>query len=71
MFLDIGYSGSLFVDSGGQMKRALVALALFAWAASSMYLVWYTKYEIAGVCGFLALVVLNAYFRKPTLGGAA
>ena len=54
-----------------QMPRVLVAVSLFAWATSSMYLVWYTNYEIVGVCGFLALVALNAYFKKPTLGGAA
>lgn len=54
-----------------QMKRALIAFSLFAWAATSMYLVWYTKYEMVGIGGFLILVALNVYFKKPTLGGAA
>lgn len=53
-----------------QEKRILVALALLGWAATSMYLVWYTKYEMVGVGGFLVLAVLNAYFKKPKLGGA-
>ncbi|WP_156376578.1 hypothetical protein [Methylophilus sp. Leaf414] len=51
--------------------RALVASALFGWAATSMYLVWYTKYEIVGFGGFLVLVALNAYFKKVKLGCAA
>jgi hypothetical protein len=51
--------------------RALVASSLFAWAATSMYLVWYTKYEIVGFGGFFVLVAMNAYFKKIKLGGAA
>lgn len=53
-----------------QKKRILLALALFIWAVTSMYLVWYTKYESVGVGGFLVLLGLNAYFKKPKLGGA-
>jgi hypothetical protein len=52
-------------------KRILIAAILFSWATASMYLVWFTKFELIGVAGFLLLVALNASFKKVKLGGAA
>jgi hypothetical protein len=74
LLFNIGYSAfvnSLLELDMNQQKRALVALALFAWATTSMYLVWYTKYELVGVGGFLVLAAIHAYFKKPSLGGVA
>lgn len=74
MFLNIDYSISTNQFLGLDMyqkKRILVALAMLAWGVISMSLVWYTKYEIVGIGGFLVLVTLNAYFKTSKLGGAA
>jgi len=51
-------------------SRALVAMAVFTWAAISMYLVWYTNYEIFGVIGFLGLAAMNIHYKNQTTGSA-
>jgi len=44
-------------------SRILTAACVFAWAAASMYLVWYTKFTLVGVIGFLILAALNRYLK--------
>jgi hypothetical protein len=46
--------------------RVLVAVVLFVWTAASMYLVWYTKYEMIGIFGFLILAALNSHYKKQS-----
>lgn len=47
-------------------NRILVASGLFIWASTSMFLVWYTKYEIFGVIGCLTLAALNIYYKNQS-----
>jgi hypothetical protein len=47
-------------------SRILTAACVFAWAAASMYLVWYTEYALVGLIGFLILAVLNIYLKKQS-----
>ncbi|SDK52823.1 hypothetical protein SAMN05192566_1533 [Methylophilus rhizosphaerae] len=53
-----------------QKTRSLIAFALFVWATTSMYLVWFTKYEMIGGFGFLVMAALNIYYKKHSVGSA-